>query len=122
MKNIEDGIIQLGGKVLLQIYLIWKKERKISDFDLLLDVTKLSETLLEQALSYCKGEKFLDVAILYVRNRNRTDILIKDITAAGINIIEKEKDETGKRPFNVAFNLNDEFKIESILKGETKLF
>ena len=48
--------------------------------------------------------------------------IIQKMTAEGIDIIEMPKDKEGKRPFNVTFNFNNEFNIDSIIKGEVKLF
>ena len=47
---------------------------------------------------------------------------IKDITAQGIDIIESPQDENGSRPFNIVFNFNADFNIDSITKREAKLF
>ena len=120
---MEEIISQNAGKVLLRIYSTWKKECKMPDQEGLLEVTKLSEVQLKRALKYCKEKKFVDIDI---RTLNSGDMeyssWIKDITAAGIDVIEKPQDEKGERSFNVTFNFNNEFNVDSILKGEAKLF
>ena len=123
-KNVMEEIIsQNAGKVLLRIYSIWKKECKMPDREGLLEVTKLSEVQLKRALKYCKEKRFVDIDIRTLNNGDMEySSWIKDITAAGIDIIEKPEDEKGEKPFNVIFNFNNEFKIDSIIKGEAKAF
>ncbi len=117
MINLEEKISQNAGKVLLEIYLIWKAENYIPNFKKLLEVTKMGEAELKRALKYCREKDFI-VGLKMVDGR----FLIKDITACGIDIIESPQDEMGNRPFNVTFNFNTNFDIESIIKGEVKLF
>ena len=131
---MEEIISQNAGKVLLKIYLTWKTECSMPAANILLEVTKLSEDELERALKYCQEKNFLDVRIsknngLFVSRIKESEIdiinrrlFIKGITAAGIDVIEKPQDEKGEKPFNLTFNLNNEFNIESIIKGEAKLF
>ena len=48
---------------------------------------------------------------------------IQDLTAPGIDIIEAPPEsQEEKRPFNITFNFNTDFNIDSIIKGEAKLF
>lgn len=115
--SMEEKIIQNAGKVLLEIYLIWKAENHVPNFKKLLEVTKIDEAELKRALKYCHEKDFI-VGLRMMDGR----FLIKDITARGIDIIESPQDKMGKRPFNVTFNFNTNFDIESIIKGEAKLF
>ena len=104
------------------------------DYKGLLEITKLNENLLEPALRYCKGKKFLDITIAgHYRpsvpriKESKIDFtnsrfFIKGITAEGIDIIKKPEDEKGNRPFNETFNLDKTFNVDSIIKGEAKLF
>jgi|SRR3989344_7060447 len=116
-----ENIIQNAGKVLLEIYIYYKNKNKIPNFNELLDKTKLEKEKLERALEYCQGKSFVDIKI-NKRLSGDKFYLIKAITAFGIDIIEKKEDNEGKRPFNVTFNFNNEFNIDSIIKGEAKLF
>lgn len=116
--NIEEIINHNAGKILLQIYLIWKKESKMPDRQRLLEVTKLSHDQLERALKYCEEKKFIQRDMVQTPNGNIA-FWIKDVTAEGIDSIEK-KDERGNRRFNAIFNLN--INVDSIIKGEAKLF
>ncbi len=119
-----ENISQNAGKILLEIYLFWKQNNEVPKFEELLKSTKLEEGELKRALKYCLEKNFIDLEIMYGMGMKKMDggFWIKDILAQGIDIIESPKDENGKRPFNITFNFNTDFNIESILKGEVKLF
>lgn len=121
---MEESISQNAGKVLLDIYLTWKKEGDVSNFKKLLEVTKLEEYKLKRSLKYCCEKQFIDLEITYGIGIRRMDgeFWIKDITAIGIDIIENPQNKNDSGPFNVTFNFNNDFNIDSIIKGEVKLF
>jgi len=122
---MEESISHNAGKVLLQIYLIWKEKNKVPDFKELLELTKLEEDEMKRALKYCHEKRFIDLKIIYGMGQTQMQgvFWIKDFTSLGIDIIEAPSDEKEeKRPFNVTFNFNTDFNIESIIKGEAKLF
>ena len=123
MDNMEEKTNQNAGKVLLRIYLTWKKESKMPDPQKLLEVTKLSEDQLNRTLKYCQEKKFIDLDIRTI-NEGHIEYSsgIKKITAAGIDIIEKPEDEKGNKPFNVTFNIKNDVNVDSMIKGEAKLF
>lgn len=114
-----EKINELAGKVLLQIYLIYKETNSISQVKELLDKTKLQKEQLQQALEYCNDEEFLEINIKKMLSGDKIIRILK-ITSKGINTIEKPKEKFGKSLFNLTFNTN--LNIESILKGEIKLF
>ena len=89
--------------------------------DRLIEATKLSEDELDRALKYCKEKEFVHVENINTIGGSK-EFWIKGITAGGIDIIEKPEDERGKRPFNLTFNFNNEFNVDSMIKGEAKLF
>lgn len=117
---MKESISQNAGKVLLQIYLIWKEKHKVPNFRDILETTKLNEIELKTALDYCLDKYFIDANVISPGGIRK--FIIKKITAEGIDIIEMPKNKEGKRPFNVTFNFNNEFNIDSFLKGEMKLF
>ena len=121
MNNMEEIISQNAGKILLHIYLTYKKESKMPDPNTLLEATKLSQDQLKRALKYCQEKKFVEQNMVGTIDGN-VAYWIKDITSAGIDIIEKPEDEKGEKAFNVTFNFKNEFKVDSIIKGEMKLF
>ena len=117
-------ISQNAGKVLLEIYLIWKAENEVPEFNRLIDTTKLKEGELKRALKYCHEKSYIALEIVYGMGMKKMDgsFDINDITSHGIDIVEMPAQNEGIRPFNVTFNFNDEFNIDSIIKGEAKLF
>lgn len=122
---MEESISHNAGKVLLQIYLHWKETNDVPEYKKLIEITKLNEERLKRALKYCYEKNFIDLEISYGLGMKKMDghFWIKDITSEGIDIIEApaEKPEQ-KRPFNITFNFNNEFNVDSIIKGEAKLF
>ena len=121
---MEENISQNAGKVLLQIYLIWKEKNEVPEFKELLKISKLDKDELKRALKYCYEKGFIDLEIVYGMGMTKMEgqFWIKDFTSIGIDIVEMPKDEKGKRPFNITFNFNTDFNIESIIRGEAKLF
>jgi len=119
-----EKISQNAGKVLLEIYLFWKQKNDVPKFEELLKSTKLKDEELKRALKYCHEKAFIDLQIFSGIGMKKMDghFLIKDIAARGVDIIEKPADKGGNKPFNVTFNFNTDFNIESIIKGEAKLF
>ncbi len=117
----EETISHNAGKVLLQIYLIWKEKHKVPNFNELLNITKLNEIDLKTSLDYCLDKSFIEANV--VRPGGRRVFIIQKITSDGIDIIEKPAETPKeKRPFNLTFNFNTDFNIDSIIKGEAKLF
>ena|SRR3989338_11015186 len=119
---MEESISHNAGKVLLKIYLIYTKENKLPDFKELSTQSGLDENKLMRALDYCHDKHFIELKVTkFLGGNSMYDI--RRITSEGIDIIEApaEKPEE-KRPFNITFNFNNEFNVESIIKGEAKLF
>jgi len=117
----EESISHNAGKVLIQIYMGYTKNDKILHFNELQQQINLDENKLMRALEYCYDKGFLDLEIINFMGGGKS-ITIKRITADGIDIIEKPAEQSNKRPFNVTFNFNNEFNVDSIIKGEVKLF
>ena len=116
---MEEKINELAGKVLLQIYILYKKTHKIPNFNKLLDETKLQKEQLQKALEYCNDKEFLEIKIIKLLSGDKIFNMQK-ITSKGIDLIEKPKEKFRKSLFNLTFNTN--FNIENIIKGEMKLF
>ncbi len=119
-----ESISQIAGKVLLEIYLKYREKYKVPTFDELITTTQLQKQELKIVLKYNYEKEFIDLKMYSSMGIILMDapFIIKNITAKGIDIIEKPADELGKKEFNVIFNFNNEFNIESIIKGEMKLF
>lgn len=114
-----EKINELAGKVLLQIYIIYKESNEKPQFSKLLEETKLQREQLERVLEYCNDEGFLEIKIIKMLSGEKIFNILR-ITSKGINTIEKPKEKSGKSLFNLMFNTN--LNIESIIKGEAKLF
>ena len=117
----DELISQNAGKVLLHIYLKYKQENRIPHFQALVEQTKYDENQLMRALFYCSGKCFLSLNVKTMSNGKKI-VRIDEITDKGIDIVEKPADESKEKPFNVTFNFYNEFNVESIIKGEAKLF
>ena len=121
---MEENISQNAGKILIQIYLIYKQKNEVPNIEQLLKTTGLPEDALKRGLKYCYEKDFIDLKIIETIGTTKMfgPFLIKDITAQGIDIIENPENEKRKKPFNLTFNFNTKFNIESFIKGEAKLF
>ena len=58
---MKESISQNAGKVLLEIYLFWKKNNDIPEFEKLLELSKFKEEELKRALKYCHEKYFIDL-------------------------------------------------------------
>jgi len=122
---MEESISHNAGKILLQIYLTWKEKNDMPKFKELLEISKLNEQELKRALKYCYEKGFIDLKIIFGLGMTQMqgEFWLKDLTSIGIDIIESPRVQSQeKRPFNITLNFNNEFNVESIIKGEAKLF
>ena len=117
----EELISQNAGKILLEIYLHWKSEDRMPHLDDLVEKSELPKNAITRALKYCAEKGFVDLAITRLASGKRL-CWLNGIVAQGIDVIEKPSDEESNRLFNLTFNFNNEFNVESIIKGEVKAF
>ena len=119
---MEESISHNAGKVLLKIYITYTKENKLPEFKELLSLSGLDDNKLMRALDYCHDKGFIELKVTKFMGGNSL-YDIKKITSHGVDIIEAPAEKPDeKRPFNITFNFNNEFNVESIIKGEAKLF
>jgi hypothetical protein len=79
---------------------------------------------MDNALEYCEENGFLTSRKVMGTVGGIPHRVIMRLTSTGVDIVENTLTEDGKREFNVIFNvaINNEFNIDSIIKGEAKLF
>jgi hypothetical protein len=119
------GFKKNSGKLLLELY-----KRKINGNSMptikeLIELTNWEPHTLKNAINYCKEKNYIKLLEIFGSDKfGIQNMIIQDITSEVIDIIENTNDEVGKKEFNTIFNLtiNNEFNIESIVKGEVKLF
>lgn len=133
---MENSIRNDAGKILIYLYRkkIEGKEMKTTIPDLLTE-TEWDKIRLHNAIEYCDNKGFIKTNNSYgttsgfdLTNRLKgSDVtnsfawLIFNISDLGIDVIEEHIPDS-KNNFNIVFNFNNEFNIESFIKGEAKLF
>ena len=118
------GIKKDAGEIVLFFYKRKVNGEKTPGLQEIIDETGWEGHRLENALSYCEDNGFIASSKTMGNINGVQTRVIKGLTSSGIDIVENTETEEGKREFNVNFNLtfNNEFNIDSIIKGEAKLF
>lgn len=118
------GIKEDAGKLVLLYHKRKTKGEKQPDINDLFEVTKWEASQIENALDYAERKGFLKSIKTMGNNKGVQNRASIELTEEGVDLIEETNTQEGRNEFNVTFNfnMNNEFNIDSIIKGEAKLF
>ena len=104
---MEENISQNAGKILIQIYLIYKQKNEVPNIEQLLKTTGLPKDALKRGLKYCYEKDFIDLRIFKTTKEKLWEELPDDLTDSDLKTIEEKIEGIGTTKMSTPFRIRD---------------